>query len=72
MLEKILNWLDKKNSVILSIASLIIVFLMKDGTISQNLGLLFQGILSILTGGAVYATNNLNTTNSLGIRKPQI
>lgn len=68
-MQKILTWLDGKKSSILAILSLIIVYLIQDSTISQNLGLLLQGILSILAGGAVVMTKDMQGSNKLGIRK---
>jgi hypothetical protein len=59
MFQDILSWLDGKKSTILSILALVIVFLMQNGTISNNVGLLLQSILSVLTGGAIVATNKL-------------
>jgi hypothetical protein len=58
-MTKFLTFLDGKKSVIMSILALVVVYLMQSGVISDNLGLLIQSILSVLTGGAVVATKKL-------------
>ncbi len=68
-LEQILNWLDGKKAVILSISALILSYLVTAGILEPSLGTLLQSILSILGGGAVYATSDLKGANRLGIKK---
>lgn len=68
-MEKVLNFLDGKKAIILAICGAILSYLVAGDVITPNLGALIQTILSILGGGAVYATNDLNGANKLGFKK---
>lgn len=57
--KAILYWLDGKKSVILAICAAILSYLVAANMMDAQLGALIQTILSILTGGAVYATSSL-------------
>lgn len=59
MLYKILEFLDGKKAPILAVSSAIISYLVAGKVIEASLGALFQTIISILGGGAVYASNRL-------------
>lgn len=58
-LTQVLTWLDGKKSTILAICAAILSYLVASQLITANLGALLQTILSILTGGAVVASNKL-------------
>jgi hypothetical protein len=68
-MEKLLTFLDGKKSVILAIIAAILSYMVASNVISASLGALFQTIISLLAGGAVYATNDLNGANKLGFKK---
>ena len=68
-IELILNFLDGKKSTILAISAVVISYAVASGLIEASLGALLQTIISILGGGAVYATSDLRGANKLGIRK---
>lgn len=53
ILHAIINFLEGKKSLILAILGLVLSYLVKDGTLSPNLGLLLQSALSLVAGGAV-------------------
>jgi hypothetical protein len=56
-MENILTFLDGKKAILLGICSAILSYLVASSLISADLGALIQTILSILAGGAVYASN---------------
>lgn len=59
MLFKVLQFLDGKKAVILGCCSAVLSYLVAGQLIDANLGALLQTIISLLTGGAVIATNKL-------------
>lgn len=71
-LVSLLNYLDGKKAVILSISALVLSYLVTAGVLEPSLGTLLQSILSILGGGAVYATKDMSLggQNRLKLRKP--
>lgn len=68
-LEQLLLWLDGKKSTILAICGAVNSYLVAGKLITAELGALVQTILSILAGGAVYATKDMLGANRLGIKK---
>lgn len=68
-LAVLLEWLDGKKTLLLSIGTLVVGYLIKIHTIDVDLGFLLQGILSLLAGGAKLATNDMQGSNRLGLRK---
>ena len=68
-MEKILLFLDGKKSTILAISSVVLSYLVASGILDAQLGAALQTIISILAGGAVYATSDLKGSNKLGFKK---
>lgn len=62
MLKAVLSWLEGKKSTILAICAAVLSYLVAGGAIDAQLGALLQTVLSILTGGAVYATQKLGAS----------
>lgn len=58
-IKSILTWLSGKKSVIFGLCGVIVIYLLKEGQINENLALLIQSILTLLAGGASYATGRL-------------
>lgn len=65
----LLDLLNGKKAVILSISALLLSYLVTAGVLEPSLGTLLQSILSILGGGAVYATKDMLGANKLKLRK---
>lgn len=65
--HQILDFLDGKKSTILAITAAILSYAVAGNIIDADLGALLQTILSILGGGAVYATNKLGQARRMGI-----
>ena len=64
-----LKFLDGRKAIIFSVLILLIEFAEKMNYIDANIAGLIRGILAIITGGAVYATNSsLGRRNFQGIR----
>jgi hypothetical protein len=59
MLNDILTFLDGKKAIIFGIASAVLSYLVAGSIIDKELGALIQTILTLLSGGAVYATNQV-------------
>lgn len=59
MLHSILTFLDGKKSTLMAILAAVFSYAVATDLITPDLGALLQTILSILAGGAVFATNKL-------------
>ena len=71
IVTRILEALDGKKSTILAISAVLLSYAVASGLIDANLGALLQTILSIISGGAVYATKDMSPlgANKLKLRK---
>lgn len=68
-MEKALLWLNGKKAVLLSIASAVLSYAVATGLVDAQLAALLQTVLSVLAGGAVFATKDMLGKNLLGFRK---
>jgi len=67
----LLDWLEGKKALILSISAAVLSYAVAGHLINPDLGALLQTILSILGGGAVYATNKLGAARCNGKIPPK-
>jgi len=58
-IKQILTWLSGKKSVIFGALGVIVLYLLQEGQITENMAYLIQGLLTVLAGGASYATGRL-------------
>ena len=65
ILHTVLSWLEGKKTTIFGIAALIVSFFVTKGGIDADTGTLIQSILTILAGGASWATNQAYKTGAL-------
>ena len=68
-MKNLLIYLDGKKAIILTIAGLILNYLIVVETLDAKLGALILGVLNLLAGGTVIATNKvLGKRDNLGQR----
>ena len=64
-----LAWLSGKKSIITGLVCVIAVYLAKEGEITDNIAFLVTSIMTLLAGGASYATQQYVYAGKLAAKK---